>query len=368
MKERILYTFMIMLIGCVVNTKVAAQDFGVEQNQDGSYTLFWQDGRSLTTNTDGTYTAGSQGSCIGCLPPVTVYGYKKSGTTNEYTYTSYYYNNQYYNLPPDPNSPPPNVSNGAGPSTVMTTDPTTGTNPTTQPPPVNDPCNGYRNTPSPASISLPGYTAAVNELTSTLSTDENEKSMFMGVNTAGGLTTTPITGGSGNAANGNPGYPAFVPFAGVHTHPDGVYPMPSAGDIYNLAGWNAQYPTYTTAYVISAADNSTTAIVVTDPQKVAAFLAAHPQSTGLDSRGNWASNTPMWDDFVDAVNTLDTSHNPGSPENREAWRSAQAYILDKYDTGLTMVMKNADGTFKEVHFVKTTDAQGNVSYKKYNCN
>jgi hypothetical protein len=365
MKKRILYTFMIMLIGCMVNTKVAAQDFGVEQNQDGSYTLFWSDGRSLTTNTDGTYTAGSQGSCSGCLPPVTVYGYKNT-TTNTYTYTSVYYNNEYHNLPPDPYSPPPNVS-GAGPSTVMTTDPNAGTNPTTQPPAVNDPCNGYRNTPSPASISLPQYTEAVNSLKFAATSSFYESGTFLGVAIpSGGAMATPITIGGVGGVSGDPTYPGFLPFASAHTHPIDTYPMPSVGDIYSLAKYNAQYPTYTTAYVI-AEDGSTTALVVTDPQKLATFIAQYPPATNQND-ANWADNSPIAAACNAAADNLDPAKQVGTPANDAAWRAAQAYVLDKFDTGLTMVMKNADGTFSEVHFVQVTDAQGNVSYKKYNCN
>lgn len=360
---------MVMLAACVVNNKVIAQDLGVEQNPDGSYTLYLQNG-SLTTNTNGSYTAGGDGSCGGCMPPVTVYGYKKSGTSNEYTYTSYYYNNQYYNLPPDPYSPPPTgYTAGVPPQTVIVT-PNQA-----PPPPINDPCKGYSSsTPTPANINLQGYAGAVSSLTSTLGTSLVENSMFLGVNIAagGGLMTTTITPGSCGESNGNPTYPGFLPFASAHTHPGNsicnTYPMPSVGDIYSLATWNAQYPSYTTAYVISGSDGSTTALVVTDAQKLATFLAAYPEGTcrvGAD----WAPGSELAN-AVDAAATILDSNPPviGSPANEAALRAAQAYVLDKFDTGLTMVMKNADGTFSQVHYVKVTDAQGNVFYKKYNCN
>jgi len=354
---------MLILAACVVNNKVVAQDLGVEQNPDGSYTLYLQNG-SLTTNTNGSYTAGGDGSCAGCMPPVTVYGYKKSATSNEYTYTSYYYNNQYYNLPPDPNSPPPTgYTAGVPPQTVIVT-PNQA-----PPPPINDPCNGNpTQNPTPAKLTLPEYAGAVSSLTSYANISMLEYGMFLGVNVAagGGLMTTPIKSGGINGVDGNPSSPGFLPFASAHTHPIDTYPMPSVGDIYSLATYNAQYPTYTTAYVISS-DGSTTALIVTDAQKLANFLTTYPPATNQNG-ADWAATSPMGIDVNDAVSNLDPVGQVGSPANDVAWRTAQAFVLDKYDTGLTMVMKNADGTFSEVHYVKVTDAQGNSSYKKYNCN
>jgi hypothetical protein len=373
MKKRILYIFMVMLIGCVANTKVVAQTFGVEQNTDGSYTFDFGNGQTITTNTNGSYTSTGTGTCSGCvqtLPEVVVYGYKTSSTTNDYYYTSVAYNNQYYNLPTG-GSPPP-YSNGGSvpPQQVINTNPSPVPPP---PPPPASPCKGNLLTvPSPDNITAPAFTGAVNDLTATLSYNVGESSMFLGINPANGtFMTTPIKPGEFNSANGDPTYPNFLPFASAHTHPhNGIldaFPMPSVGDIYSLAKYNALYPSYTAAYVISQSDGSTTALIVTDHQKLMNFVAAYPPGTYQDN-ADWAPGSPMDIEVNAVVTSLDPGGTFGSPANEVAWRNAQAYVLDKFETGLTMVKKNVDGTFSQIHYVKATDAQGNISYKQYNCN
>jgi hypothetical protein len=305
------------------------------------------------------------------LPEVVVYGYKKNTTTTtpEYYYTSFYYNNQYYNAPPNPYYSSGSSSSGSGapPQVIVTTN---STGPLAPQPPVNDPCQAnVLTTPSPANLLVPAYAGAVNALTQTFNSSLFENSMFLGIDkTTYAFTTTAITEGGINGSDGNPDHPNFVPFASAHTHPSYTFAGPSVGDIYSLARYNAQFPMYTTAYVISQSDNSITGLVVTNSTKLANFLATYPENLYHDGHGDWVQITAMARDVEDLVNSLAPGAIFGSPEHEAAWRSAQAYILDKYDTGLSMVIKNPDGKFSQIHYVKTTDAQGNVSYKKYNCN
>ena len=375
MKKRILYTFIVMFIGCVANTKVAAQTFGVEQNTDGSYTFTFADGGSITTTADGHYTSTGVGSCSGCsqmLPVVEVYGYKKSTSTPtvpDYQYTSYRYNDQYYNLPTGGFSgPAPTYPAGTG----IPPQPVISTAPTPQPPSpaVSDPCKGnVPTTLSIANVNAPAYAGAMDALTQTFNYSLVENSMFLGVNPANGTySATAIKPGGIGGADGNPSFPNFVPLASAHTHPTDGYPMPSVGDIYSLATYNAQYPSYQAAYVISQSDGSTTALVVTSHDKLMKFLATYPDAN-YRSGADWTPGTELANACNSVVANLDSSPPViGSPTNEAAWLAGQAYVLDKFDTGLAIVKKNTDGTFSQVHFVKTTDAQGNVSYNKYNCN
>jgi len=349
--------------------RLQAQSFSAEQNGDGSYTLAFSNGVNITTNTNGTYSAGNTGSCSGCnLPEVTVYGYV---TTNSnpvsptYIPTSYYYNGQYYNFPPppqpDPNMPPPGT-----PILITTTNPS----PAPPPPPVKNPCDNAMITNSPGNINLPNFASALSSLTSGLASSISstpEESMFLGTQTVSGggpMATTPTPGGEATAG-GNPGAtPNFLPFAGVHTHPNGIYTAPSAGDIYNLATYNAQYPTYTTIYVV-APGGVTTALVVTNPTALASFLSTYPPSTYETSDGKFAGS--LWTAFGTADLTLDPAQNLGSAANQSAWQNATAYMLDTYNTGLTMMTEDSNGNFHQVHIVKGTDSNGNPSYTQYNC-
>jgi hypothetical protein len=393
MKKRILYTFIVMLIGCVVNSKVAAQTFGAEQNADGSYTFTFADGGTLTTNTNGSYSAtNGTGTCTGCLPAVVVYGYPKgtsTPTTPDYQYTSYSYNNQYYEMPGYVGGA--TYSNGVGVQQQQVINTNQGPAPTLPPPPY-DPCKGNpvsSNSPSaqtPYNLNMPQYASALTSITSTLNDDLAEKGMFLGVNTAsggtggvlGGVMATDIKDGLTDEVSGNPAdYTTnsnYLPFASVHTHTKYAFSMPSVGDIYSLATYSLQYYSYTTAYVI-AANGTTTALVVTDKQKVAAFLQKYPEAANLDKDKNsqnyadFIAGTPMAIAKDAAVNSINPGGTYGSPADEEARLNAQAFVLDFFDTGIIMVRKNnTDGKFSQVHYVKTTDGQGNVTYKKFNCN
>ena len=51
-----------------------------------------------------------------------------------------------------------------------------------------------------------------------------------------------------------------------------------------------------------------------------------------------------------------------------AYERANAFILDKYDTGITIVKANTTGTFEEVHIAETKNADGKSVYSTFNCN
>jgi sRNA-binding regulator protein Hfq len=75
MKLQIYYIFSLMVLGCGLYTATNAQSFGMEQNSNGSYTI-WMGGGSITTNTQGQYSvSNNQGTyCTGCYA-TPVYGY-----------------------------------------------------------------------------------------------------------------------------------------------------------------------------------------------------------------------------------------------------------------------------------------------------
>jgi hypothetical protein len=283
---------------------------------------------------------------------------------------------QYYQIP---NAVPPPVPDMPPPYSITINLPGTP-NP---PPPVTNPCNGSAtgevNTTGPANIHTPAYQGAITALTATLPTDATEKSAFLGINPTNGQFETETPSGANNNSNtsyGNPGqFTNFLPFAGVHTHTVGEYDAPSAGDVYNMAIYNPANPSYTASYVVCGSDNTTTVLVVTDRTKLAAFLANYPAASNVTIDGQYSTNSPLYGDFTNVKNTIDaaaiaagTNVVGGDATDMAAFRAAAAYVLDKYDTGLSISIENADGTFSQVHYVKGTDANGHTTYTKYNCN
>lgn len=67
MKSKVLSVLLLILVCCGIAMKTNAQVFGMENNGDGSYTIWMGDG-SITTNTDGVYDVNTnQGTyCTGC--------------------------------------------------------------------------------------------------------------------------------------------------------------------------------------------------------------------------------------------------------------------------------------------------------------
>jgi len=74
MKSKALLILLLLFACCGMQMKANAQDFGMENNGDGSYTI-WIGNGSITTNTDGEYSASSgEGTyCTGCYA-TPVYG------------------------------------------------------------------------------------------------------------------------------------------------------------------------------------------------------------------------------------------------------------------------------------------------------
>lgn len=71
MKSKVIYTLLLLLLGLGVHQKSSAQFFGLEDNGNGTWTL-WMEGGSITTNTQGQYSAtNGQGTyCMGCYAQV----------------------------------------------------------------------------------------------------------------------------------------------------------------------------------------------------------------------------------------------------------------------------------------------------------
>jgi hypothetical protein len=85
----------------------------------------------------------------------------------------------------------------------------------------------------PNRLTQPTYGAAITSLTSTLSTDVNEKSALIGVNTSNGNGQLEArinpAGTSGNTGIVNVNQPNYIATGQIHTHTSVAYPTPSAG-------------------------------------------------------------------------------------------------------------------------------------------
>ena len=124
-----------------------------------------------------------------------------------------------------------------------------------------------------------------------------------------------------------------------HTHPPAAIPAPSPRDIYTLnnVAQNTAVGATTDSYIY-AADGSLYILHVTDPSELSTFIATYPKETNLNpATNNFIAGTPLSDDLQDAIDYYTTT---GGLSPNDAYEKAFAYVLDKGNTGLTLMKMN----------------------------
>ena len=186
---------------------------------------------------------------------------------------------------------------------------------------------------------------AEGQLTSTLSSDTNEKSFSFGKDATGNYDTTPInTATAGNQVGLQASNPNLTIEGGAHTHTVDLYNCFSAGDIYSLQGANAINSNFKTFFVF-ANGNVAYAMTITDPDKYAAFVASYTAGSNLDMGTSYWKPTSQI--YTDSENIKRRFLKQGLSEDA-AFANAVAYVLNKYDTGATLSQRDSSGNFNSI--------------------
>lgn len=125
-------------------------------------------------------------------------------------------------------------------------------------------------------------------------------------------------------------------FAGIHSHPFGAYPAPSARDVYSLFNANQNNPQYQYQFVF-ASDGSKYLISATTSATFNSFASTYPESINVSADNGWNRNTPLGQEFKWVESYF--KDKMGMTAN-EAYQNAHAYILNKY-TGTTLSKYNS---------------------------
>lgn len=166
---------------------------------------------------------------------------------------------------------------------------------------------------------------------------------------------------SGNSVslNGNPAGLNVTAIA--HTHPDNVFPAPSAGDLYAFGHYARSHPDF--LYYILAANGDNYVLAVTDVERLNVFLENYPQHLQIaaDSAGNagrGAGYNPGSELYLSmqayAAGLLSKSADPADPSPGEldaAHEAVQVYVLNHFNTGMTMFKQAKDGDFYPLYNV-----------------
>ncbi len=188
-----------------------------------------------------------------------------------------------------------------------------------------------------------------------------EFAIVFGINYTTGIpTATPmITNLSENSVTINANPPNILVTAIAHTHHDKVFPAPSAGDIYAFGNYAQYHPDF--LYYILASDGSKYVLTVTNPDSLSAFLKLYPQRTNIAADGNgnagrgagYNPGSALYLAMQKAANSILSKcaepDNPGAADLDAAHEAVQVFILDHFNTGITLFKQGADGNFHELH-------------------
>jgi hypothetical protein len=184
-----------------------------------------------------------------------------------------------------------------------------------------------------------GYKSALSSIR-TASSDGLEHSITLGKN--GWLQTTQSVMNTGGTHNVAVNTSLLGAFASIHNHPT-VSPL-SSGDIYVSVKLNTLCSELATSF-IALPDGSTYAIVVTDLTAAQAFVAAYP----ADLLPGYSAEFP--DFILDQIKAIETSSMAFS--STEGKTQAISIILDKYNSGITLLKQDSIGNFNAIKMEET---------------
>ena len=227
------------------------------------------------------------------------------------------------------------------------------------PPPPTDPCAAAQPAVNAtgALADMPQFTAAKTTIENAVSSDNQEHAVTFGRDANGNITISPMTNGiNGFSAPINIGWPGA--FADLHNHTNMLGPSP--GDLYGLINAAGKYPGYNTRMVMTP-DGSLYALVITDLVAAKAFAAAYPavdRGFGPDfSEIIYGDFDAAMDYFTNiGLNGLDMDTN------------SMTYVLEKYNTGISLLKQSPNGAFKIQRVKKTSEENAsNASFTSNNC-
>lgn len=172
--------------------------------------------------------------------------------------------------------------------------------------------------------------ALVNIKTSYAS-DQNEHCISFGKDAEGNLISSSISGGGATSGK----VPSITnSFADLHNHPNNL--PPDAGDFYGLINMHKSNPNYKTRFVVTV-NGTVYGLVVTNIANVLAFFEKNPPQPPAFAGGPPGFPVPI----TDEAREMKYKHNCTD-------EMVLAFILEKYNTGVSLLKQYNDGTFKKL--------------------
>ncbi|WP_310381688.1 hypothetical protein [Flavobacterium sp.] len=196
------------------------------------------------------------------------------------------------------------------------------------------------------------YSSALSSILAA-SVDGKEHSITLGRDSNGQTTQAPMnTGGQYNVAT-NTSWPGA--FAAIHNH---VVATPlSAGDIYASVKLNSLRSDFTTSFIVLP-DGVIYAILVTDLVAAQAFVVSYP----ADVLPGYSPEFPTF--IFDQIDALKSDMG----YDTEARTTAIAFVLDKYNAGITLLRQDSAGNFNSIKTEENIQQDGAKTYTPKPCN
>ncbi|MCX8532196.1 hypothetical protein, partial [Chryseobacterium luquanense] len=232
------------------------------------------------------------------------------------------------------------------------------------PPVKGNPCDkiSQNNIKAKEFILKPKASGRLAEVKTGIATNANEKSFSLGVDNNGNEQVTNVFEDfSGTQTNIVAQSPNFKVNAGAHTHSPGGAAPPSATDIYSFMKANKINSEFTLYYTISC-DGNDYVFSIVDSYKFKKFAETYPEAEYTDpEHGIWKYGNVIGDDFE----YLKSYFRKQSKSKNEGFELATAYILKKYNSGVGLSKRDANGDFKAI-FVEELPDPSNPKKKIYN--
>ncbi|MCD0476795.1 hypothetical protein LPB87_20585, partial [Flavobacterium sp. EDS] len=231
--------------------------------------------------------------------------------------------------PPEYTNPPRGGGGGGSGSTVNT----------------ENPCNTAKATT--ANAESPAYISAKSNIVKA-SADGLEHSITLGKDAKGKITEAPMNNGGSVDVKVNTTWPGA--FGAMHNHPNQT-PL-SGGDVYAAVKLNTGNSNFTTSFILTKGE--TYAIVVTDLALAKAFSTTYP----AEQLQGYNPDFPTF--LFDQIDMMKDYMGYGI----EGRTTAIAFILDKYNSGITLLKQDSNGNFYPLKSKETS----NKTYTLIPCN
>ncbi|MDY0090830.1 MAG: hypothetical protein RBR78_10765 [Flavobacteriaceae bacterium] len=220
---------------------------------------------------------------------------------------------------------------------------------------INDPCinAAQGNQKSKNIFNEPNFQLKLNQINTTLATDTVEKGFAFGIKTDdNSFTTSEIITGTTTTSVVLPVTAANYNVTGnVHTHPVDGFDSFSPMDFYGFHTSHTANSNFSTMFVLGA-NGEVYSLTITDPVKFTNFAGLFPVADHFDPvTQGWKVGSPIEKAFMDALRNF---RDKGKSWD-EAYALANAYVLRKYNAGMSISKKDSNGDFKTLFVEEKKD-------------